>query len=312
MTHLPLHGHIFGGWPCTSWQGAYQNVPSYVVNLIAWHAFIFLIFGCGPLHVDAASRSVWAARELKKSSPRLPHLLAACMWNLHVPSTHPYEAVDLLPMVQQAAGAPPILGQLYLPRDSYVLSATLGVGARSVGSSNLGEGIRAGRGGDEAASPGHPLSPSTCVQGSWSAAKSPGPQRRWWAGGGLAPAPARETNNDLHSLENATWLFDWGLFHGRIFAFMGTSSGAWPRGAPQKLPGPFPKCAFLHNNCHCHELSFIFHFFAFLTRFLYLPFKKQINFFVEIPLQRRVAILKSACFFLSWPPQWPKLGRGPL
>ena len=45
---------------------------------------------------------------------------------LHVPSTRPYEVVDLLPMVQQAAGAPPILGQLYLPRDSYILSADAG------------------------------------------------------------------------------------------------------------------------------------------------------------------------------------------
>ena len=35
-------------------------------------------------------------------------------------------AVDLLPEVEQAAGAPPILGQLYLPRESYILSAEAG------------------------------------------------------------------------------------------------------------------------------------------------------------------------------------------
>ena len=67
------------------------------------------------------------------------------MWSLDVPSSRPFEAVDLLPEVEQAAAAPPILGQLYLPHDSYILSAEAGRVVQQALESATGQGVRAWR-----------------------------------------------------------------------------------------------------------------------------------------------------------------------
>ena len=114
-----------------------------------------------------------------------------------------------------AAGAPPILGQLYLPRDFYILSAEAGKVVREARS-------RARWRGEEAARPSHLLPASTRVQ-RVTCARPPYPVRNTPCSpaslvahsnvDGLVAALCRPQRlrriTTLNSLENATWLFDW-------------------------------------------------------------------------------------------------------
>ena len=115
--------------------------------------------------VDAASRSVWAARDLKKSSPRLPHLLAACMWNLQSTCCQwcsrqqvPHRFWGNCTCHATRTSSQQTLGGWYEKRWT-----------RPRGGEDW-----AGGGGEEGASPGHPVPPRTGLQRSRPAAKPPG------------------------------------------------------------------------------------------------------------------------------------------